>query len=180
MFRKTGALGLQRQTVEFKREIKILSLRSAPGRKSCSCSDRLYQPTGECSSMTSQVALQWPLRTFRRTQWSAVAHVAHGVLHSPPRRLRSDGLRLHARLPILALQPGDLLVAIDGRAVPVRHLQQPLHGGRYFLGTSCIALHHNTIGLDAFEVPPGHLRQSLADPRHCDVLGPHDVVVHWA
>ena len=34
MFKKTGALGLQRQTVEFKREIKILSLRSAPGRKS--------------------------------------------------------------------------------------------------------------------------------------------------
>ena len=36
MFKKTGALGLQRQTVEFKREIKILSLRSAPGRKSSS------------------------------------------------------------------------------------------------------------------------------------------------
>ena len=34
MFKKTGALGLQRQTVEFKREIKILSLRFAPGRTS--------------------------------------------------------------------------------------------------------------------------------------------------
>ena len=40
MFKKTGALGLQRQTVEFKREIKILSLRSAPGRKSFTRCDR--------------------------------------------------------------------------------------------------------------------------------------------
>ena len=53
----------------------------------------------------------------------AVQATGHGILHSPPRRFRSDGLRLHAGLPTLALQPGLLLVAIDGRTVPVRHLQ---------------------------------------------------------
>ena len=116
-------------------------------------------------------------RKARQQQALAIQAVGHGILHSPPRRLGSDGLRLHARLPILALQPGHLLVAIDGRAVPVRHLQQPLHGGPVLLGH---VLHHQTIGFDAFEVPPGHLRQSLANPRHGHVLGSHDVVMNRA
>ena len=100
--------------------------------------------------MTSQVALQWPFRPFRRTQWSAVCTVspcsrkastiflAIWVLPVPgkPVSSRLSPFRqwliqgpLHARLPILPPQPGHLLVAIDCRAVPVRHLQQPLHGG---------------------------------------------------
>ena len=130
---------------------------------------RLHDPLG-------QMGLARP-REARQQQALAVQAVGHGILHPPPRRLGSDGLRLHARLPILALQPGDLLVAIDGRAVPVRHLQQPLHGRSVLLGD---VLHHKTVCLDAFEVPPGYLRQRLANPRHRDVLGPHDVVVHRA
>ena len=124
--------------------------------------------------LLGQVGFAGP-RKAREKEALAVQAVAHGVLDSTPRRLRPDGLRLHARLAILALQPGDLLVAIDGRAVPMRHLQQPLHGGSILLWD---VLQHQAVGLDAFEVAPGHVRQSLANPRHCDVLGPHDEVMN--
>ena len=67
-----------------------------------------------------------------------------------------------------------MIIWSSERAVPVRHLQQPLHGGAILLRD---VLHHQTIGLDAFEVPPGHLRQSLANP-HRDVFGPHDEVMN--
>ena len=123
--------------------------------------------------LLGQVGLAGPRKA--RQQQAPVQTVAHRVLHSAPRRLRSDRLRFHAGLPILPPQPGHFLVAIDGRAVPVRHLQQPLHGRAVLLRD---VLHHQAIGLDTLQVAPGHVRQSLPNPRHCDILGPHDEVMN--
>ena len=124
--------------------------------------------------LLGQVRLPGP-RKARQQQALAVQAVAHRVLHPAPGRLRPDRLRLHAWLAVLPLQPRHLLVAIDGRAVPMGHAQQPLHSGPILLGD---VLHHQAIGFDAFEVAPRHLRQGLANPRHRHVLGPHDVVMY--
>ena len=41
-------------------------------------------------------------------------------------------------------------------------------------------LHHQTVGLETFEVALRHLRQGSSDPGHCRILRPHDEIVHRA
>ena len=69
--------------------------------------------------LLGQMSLAGPRKACEQ-QALAVQAVAHRVLHSAPRRLRSEWLRFHAR-PVLLRD----------------------------------VLHHQTIGLDGFEVTPG-------------------------